>query len=77
MARAAATGTRRVSVDGAGSNFGPGFAYRMDPPSNNVEARRSVMLAACGEDSSLRKELRVALVEAIPPPPLSDNDDDE
>ena len=35
------------------------------------------MLAACGEDSSLRKELRVALVEAIPPPPLSDNDDDE
>ena len=77
VARAAATGTRRVSVDGAGSNFGPGFAYRMDPPSNNVEARRSVMLAACGEDSSLRKELRVALVEAIPPPPLSDNDDDE
>lgn len=77
VARAAATGTRRVSVDGAGSNFGPGFAYRMDPPSNNVEARRSVMLAACGEDSSLRKELRVALVEAIPPPPLSDDDDDE
>lgn len=77
VARAAATGNRRVSVDGAGSNFGPGFAYRMDPPSNNVEARRSVMLAACGEDSSLRNELRVALVEAVPPPPLSDDDDDE
>jgi len=77
VARAAATGNRRVSVDGAGSNFGPGFAYRMDPPSNNVEARRSVMLAACGEDSSLRNELRVALVEAVPPPPLSDDDDEE
>ena len=75
VARAAATGNRRVSVDGAGSNFGPGFAYRMDPPSNNVEARRSVMLAACGEDSSLRNELRVALVEAVPPPPLSDDDE--
>ena len=77
VARAAAAGTRRVSVDGAGSNFGPGFAYRMDPPVNNVEARRSVMLAACGDDSGLRKELRVALMEAIPPPPLSDDDDDE
>ena len=77
VARAAAAGTRRVSVDGAGSNFGPGFAYRMDPPVNNVEARRSVMLAACGDDSGLRKELRVALMEAIPPPPLSDDDDDD
>jgi len=36
-----------------------------------------VMLAACGEDSSLRNELRVALVEAVPPPPLSDDDDEE
>ena len=35
------------------------------------------MLAACGDDSGLRKELRVALMEAIPPPPLSDDDDDD
>jgi hypothetical protein len=49
----------------------------MDPPVNNVEARRSVMLAACRDDSGLRKELRVALMEAIPPPPLSDDDDDD
>ena len=80
-ARAAAAGARggtkgaSASVGWGGETpFGPGAAYGIDPPSTDVEARRSVLLAACEDDADLREELRAALEEAVPYPPDSDDE---
>ena len=59
---------------GGETPFGPGAAYGIDPPSADVEARRSVLLAVCEDDADLRKELRAALEEAVPYPPDSDEE---
>ena len=81
VARAAAAGARggtkgaSASVGWGGETpFGPGAAYGIDPPSTDVEARRSVLLAACEDDADLREELRAALEEAVPYPPDSDDE---
>ena len=81
VARAAAAGARGGTRGGGASvrwggqtPFGPGAAYGIDPPSADVEARRSVLLAVCEDDADLRKELRAALEDAVPYPPDSDDE---
>ena len=83
VARAAAARARGVrSAGGAGrlwggeEPFGPGAAFGVTAPSADVEARRAVMLAACGEDAALRAELRDALVAAVPYP-LEEEEEEE